>query len=104
MRLRLTESSIGIATTVNAFSRVYHDDYFRVRPIARKWIAEESRAGATSNELIRQVRRVLLSWGAGKREAPRLSSEEDFAEAFHHIPLRRNLIRLSRDIQCSPRF
>jgi hypothetical protein len=31
MRLRLTESSIGIATTVNAFSRVYHDDYFRVK-------------------------------------------------------------------------
>ena len=82
MRLRLTESSIEIATTVNAFSRVYHDDYFGVRPIARKWIAEESPAEATSNELIKQVRRVLISWGAGKREAPRLSSEKDFAEAL----------------------
>lgn len=90
MGLRLAESSIGIATTVNAFSRVYHDDYFRARPVVRKWIADEPPAEATTNELIRQVRRVLISWGAGKREAPRLSSEEDFAGAFRHIPLRRN--------------
>jgi len=95
MRLRLTESSIEIATAINDFSRVYHDDFFEVRPTARRWIAEKSPTEATSGELVRLVRRVLGSWGAGKREAPRLSSGDDFAEALLHAQLHRSVGRLS---------
>jgi hypothetical protein len=94
MPLRLTATSAEISNAVNGFPAAYHRDYSEFRPIARRWSTERQPAAAVVSELTPAFRRVLRSWGAGKRKAPTLRREEDFAATFVDVRLHRDVVRL----------
>jgi len=96
VRLLVTEDIVQIANAINAFSPDYHADFFKVRPIGRKYVGEEHPTEATALELASSLRFVLRSWGAGKRKAPELRGEQDFATALVDARLHSGLAKLAQ--------
>src|SRR5271166_3111679 len=80
--LRLIGSVSQVTDAINRFPATYSDDYFKVRPIGRRYAVEPQPTEAIALELANEVRRVLQRWGAGKREAPRLRNTEDILSGF----------------------
>lgn len=96
MRLRVTEDISQIANAINAFPPAYHADFFKVRPIGRKYVGEEHPTEGTALELASSIRSVLGSWGAGRREAPRLRGEQDCSAALLDARLHSGLAKLAQ--------
>lgn len=96
MRLRVTEDINQIADAINEFPGAYHDDFFEVRAIGRKYVSEEHPTEATAIELTSPVRCVLERWGAGRQKAPQLRAEQDFPAAFLDAHLHSGLAKLAQ--------
>lgn len=95
MRLRLTADVSQITEAINRFPARYSDDYFQVRPIGQKYVTESQPTETVALELANEVTRVLRSWGAGKREAPRLRDTEGIFLGFLDDQFHAELAKLS---------
>ena len=82
VRVRITATAGQIAKAVKEFSAAYHADFAEVRRLARGYIAESPPSEDNVRDLARELRCVLGSWGAGKREAPKMVACEDFANVL----------------------
>jgi hypothetical protein len=83
VHVRITGSAEEVSKAVNDFSADYHDDFARVRKLARVYNAEGSPPDEGNvSELSRKLRCVLGNWGAGRREAPKMVSLEEFAKVL----------------------
>jgi hypothetical protein len=76
MAIRIVGDTSGIINAINGFSAAYHDDFFRVRELGRRYVCD--REPGECGALAQALRCVLGSWGAGKREAPALQGLEAF--------------------------
>lgn len=93
--VRLTPDVSQIAQTINAFSRGYHTDFFRVRAIGRQYLAHPQPKESTVADLTKALREVLRNWGAGGRAAPRLREPHDFQETLLDPTVHTRLVSLS---------
>jgi hypothetical protein len=77
MTLQIIANQEQIVAAINGFPDNYHQDFFRVRALARTYLAEPQYA-VTVDPLSHELRRVLANWGAGRREAPQLQPFHQF--------------------------
>ena len=96
MPVRITGTVGQIAEAVKDFSAAYHADFAEVRELARGYLTASQPSEDNVMELARQLRCVLGSWGAGKREAPQLRGREDFANVLRQPELHATLRALGR--------
>lgn len=96
MRLRGDKDIRIITEAINGFSQAYHDNFFTVRRIGQKYIAEKHPTEATARELAYSIRPILEKWGAGRRKAPHLRDKRDFTAAFLSADLHDKLAWLTQ--------
>lgn len=101
MDLQLIGSSAEITNAINAFDTGYHHDFFKVRSIGRRYVTENSPPQIVASALAISICPVLKAWGAGKREAPQLRSEQELTQTFSDIELHRDVLKLSQMSECS---
>ena len=66
-----------------------------MRPLGRRYVVEEHPSEAVARELAAALRRVLRSWGAGKRGAPQLLNEKDIVATFLDSRLHSGVVKLA---------
>lgn len=71
MSLQVVANQAQLVAAINGFSAAYHGDYFRVRALARAYLAAPPCA-RTVHPLSIELSNVLVNWGAGRRGAPNL--------------------------------
>jgi len=93
--LRLAGTVMQIADAIKDFPRDYADDYFNVRPIGQRYVAEQHPTETVALELATALQRVLRNWGAGRRGAPQLRKEQEIAAALLDTSLHSDVTKLS---------
>jgi hypothetical protein len=69
-----------VTDAINDFKTQYHKDFFATKNAAEEYIASHNLENCI--KLARILKSVLMSWGAGKRRAPSVKSEEMLVEAL----------------------
>lgn len=95
MGMSITAAPREITAAINAFNSGYHADYFAVRCLARKYLANPP-SSLTTMPLASALNAVLARWGAGKRGAPACQASENTAAALSDIALHSCLVSLER--------
>lgn len=72
MPLKVVAPRAAIVTAINSFNPGYHDDYHRVKGLAKPYLAAPTAANAA--RLAGVLETVLINWGAGSRKAPSVAA------------------------------
>ena len=95
MLLQLIGKSTQIAEAIDAFPAKYHSDYANVRSIGRRYAMEQPPRWSTALQLTKELRQVLFNWGAGKRKAAPLRTEDDFVSTLLETTVQSSLAELA---------
>jgi len=96
LRVRIVGKASQIANAVRDFPAAFHADFREVRPLAQQYLNESPPSERTIAPLARELRCVLGSWGAGKREAPELLGRDEFVRVLGDPKLHSVLQALGR--------
>lgn len=96
MSFNVTSKQGAITTAVNMFNEKYHEDYFKIRYLAKSYLATDTLA--TVSPLADALIDVLTSWGAGRRAAPSCQPVEVMVAALNSTAMRRDLADLEASI------
>jgi hypothetical protein len=77
MSVHIVGSHADIVDSINKFSGKYHSQFFKVRAIGQSYLASPVSTGHVT-PLTKELRDVLVSWGAGGRKAPDVQSALHF--------------------------
>jgi len=91
--LQLIGTREQITASLNAFNPAYHADFFRVRNLAKTYLAFPP-SQATTSALADALYAVLGNWGAGLREAPLRHSPAHIATTLMDTDLHERLVSL----------
>lgn len=97
MVMSVVATSGAITAAINAFDAGYHADYFKVRSLARAYLASPP-SPITSMPLASTLSEVLPRWGAGRRGAPTCQSLAAMGTALNNTSLHLQLNNLQRSI------
>jgi len=81
MPVQIIGSHTDIVDAINKFSWKYHSQFFRVRALAQSYLAGPIGTSHVT-ALAKELREVLVSWGAGGRKAPDVQSPLHFEETL----------------------
>lgn len=96
MHLEVTAGPAEITRAINHFPATYHADFSAVRGEAKRYVEEQQPDRSSVVALVRALRRALVSWGAGKRKAPGLRSEEEITATLLGPSLHASLSALAK--------
>lgn len=94
--MKLTGDEIQILNTINSFRKDYHNDFFIVRDISKKYLSDSNLCSSTITSLARALRRVLINWGAGGRKAPQPRDVKEIELALHEPKLHADLLSFAQ--------
>ena len=81
MSVHVIGSHAEIVDAINKFSWKYHSQFFKVRDLGQSYLANPVSTSHVT-PLAKELRDVLVSWGAGGRKAPDVQSPLHFQETL----------------------
>jgi hypothetical protein len=96
MHLQIIGDSSSIAAVIDEFSHEYHEDFFEARSIACEYLADSHIKEENIRYLACCLRSVLISWGAGKRKAPKVHRDAELTSFLRDSYLHSDLYKLAK--------
>jgi hypothetical protein len=93
LKAEIAADAEAIAKAMDDFDAGYHQDFLRVKKVARSYLARP--VTATAGPLAGELRAALKKWGAGGRKAPQLKTRDEMAAALSAAQLYQPLQRLA---------
>jgi hypothetical protein len=94
MVLQLIANHEQIISAINEFDSGYHADYFGIRHLATAYL--DAPIPTNTAPLAEKLNAVFPRWGAGKRGAPRVKSEQDIQVALMGQAMHKLLLEVTR--------